>query len=91
MHAVIHDEQRQRFLVQTDQGECVLEYRREGPAVWDFHHTYVPPELRGHEIASDLTTFALNYARTHHIWVIPSCPYVSAFIEKHPEFKDLIA
>ena len=56
----------------------------------DYHHTFVPPEFRGKHIAQDLVKFALDYAKENNYKVIPSCPFVKLFIDRHPEYKDLI-
>ena len=54
-------------------------------------HTEVPPELEGRGIAGALARFALDDARARALRVIPVCPYVRAFLERHPEFADLVA
>jgi predicted GNAT family acetyltransferase len=32
----------------------------------------------------------LAYAREHHLTVVPVCPFVAAYLEKHPEQQDLV-
>ena len=44
---------------------------------------------RGGGIASQLTHRALEYAREHGYRVMPSCPFVAAYIERHPEYREL--
>ena len=38
-----------------------------------------------------LATSALDYARREGMRIIPSCPYVKAYIDRHPEYEDLVA
>ncbi len=90
MHKVIHQEKDKRFSLKVDGWECFIDYRVHQANVWDFHHTYVPPELRGRGLAEILTQQSLTYAQSHHIQIIPSCPYVAKFMDKHPEFTPLI-
>jgi predicted GNAT family acetyltransferase len=89
--SIEHQPDKHRFLSIVDGHECVLEYRiTSDPKVWDYHHTYVAPELRGQHIAEQITTFAMDYARSHGIKIIPTCPYVLRFLGIHTEYKDLV-
>jgi len=56
----------------------------------DYQHTFVPPEFRGRHIAQDIVKVALEYARKNGYKIIPTCPFVKLFIDKHPEYKDLV-
>ncbi|HVI49546.1 MAG TPA: GNAT family N-acetyltransferase [Chitinophaga sp.] len=53
-------------------------------------HTEVPPELEGKGIASQLAKYVLEYARVNHLKVKPLCPYVNAYMKRHPEYNDLL-
>lgn len=53
-------------------------------------HTIVEPEAAGSGVASMLARAALDHAREQHLTVIAECPYVHAFIERHPEYQDLV-
>lgn len=53
-------------------------------------HTEVPPAYAGQGIAGQLARFALDDARRRGLVVIPSCPYVKAFLERHPEYLDIV-
>jgi predicted GNAT family acetyltransferase len=79
-----------RFEIPTDQGTAILMYRHRGDDL-DLVHTEVPKALEGHGYAAALATAALSYARREGVKVIPTCPYVSAFLERHPEYADLVA
>ncbi|MDQ5980583.1 MAG: uncharacterized protein QG602_3560 [Verrucomicrobiota bacterium] len=56
-----------------------------------FTHTLVPPELRGRGIAEQLVRTALAEARAAGLKVVPACSYVARFIERHGEYRDLLA
>jgi len=51
----------------------------------------VPPELGGKGIGSKLIRGALDQVRLDGLKVIPECPFVKAFIEKHADYQDLLA
>jgi uncharacterized protein len=50
----------------------------------------VPPELGGKGIGSKLIRGALDSVRADGLKVIPQCPFVKAFIEKNPDYQDLL-
>jgi predicted GNAT family acetyltransferase len=86
-----HDAARQRFAASVGEGrEAVLEYRVAASGVLDYYHTFVPPEARGRGSASELVSFALDYARAQGYLVRPTCPFVARFVATHPEYADLI-
>jgi uncharacterized protein len=64
---------------------------RLGNGVITLQHTETPLEARGRGFASRLVAGVLDIARARGLKVIPRCPFVSAFIAKHPEFGDLVA
>lgn len=53
-------------------------------------HTVVPDAFSGKGVASRLAVTALGYAREHGLTVKPSCPFMAAYIAKHPEWQDLV-
>ncbi|HEX7979850.1 MAG TPA: GNAT family N-acetyltransferase [Gemmatimonadaceae bacterium] len=78
-----------RFEILTEQGAAILTYRYRG-ADLDLIHTEVPPALEGRGYASALATAALSFARREGLKVIPTCPYVRAYLARHPEHADLV-
>lgn len=55
-----------------------------------FTHTETDDRFRGHGLASQLARAALDSARARHLAVLPYCPFVRGWLEKHPEYTDLI-
>jgi uncharacterized protein len=53
-------------------------------------HTDVPPALQGKGIAGKLVEGALEYAKVNHLPVVPMCPYANKFIQRHPQYQDLL-
>jgi len=81
---VIHVPGSMRFEIRAGNAFAVAEYvRGEGTLI--LAHTFVPPELRGRGLAERLVRVALDYARAERLRVVPSCSYVAAFVERHPE------
>ena len=46
--------------------------------------------LSGRGIATKLIRGALEMVRGQGLKVVPQCPFVSAFMGKHPEYNDLL-
>jgi uncharacterized protein len=71
-------------------GGLAVAYYRAAPGRITITHTEVPSELRGRGIGSVLVRGALELARAQGIKVASRCPFVSAYLGKHPEFSDLL-
>jgi uncharacterized protein len=87
---VRHDSSHRRFIAVVDGHEAGLEYEQRGD-VLSLTHTGVPPEIGGRGVAGDLMRTALEYARTEGLKVQPACSYAAAFMERHPQYADLLA
>jgi hypothetical protein len=87
---VTNNEEAQRFEATADGLRSILTYRRFPDRIV-FNHTEVPPPLEGKGLAAKLTRVALDFARANHLRVVPLCPYVSSFIQKHGEYQDLVS
>jgi uncharacterized protein len=53
-------------------------------------HTEVLPGHEGQGLAGELVRSALDDARRRGLPVIASCPYVRAYVERHPETHDIV-
>lgn len=88
--AIRHETDRQRFSTSEEGIEAELVYRlREGALVID--HTGVPPAIGGRGVAGRLVKAALDYARAEGLRVVPACSYSAAYVQRHPEYDDLVA
>lgn len=87
----VHVPERQRFEIDLGGGAVAeLDYRLRGDTV-SMVHTGVPPAFQGQGIAAIITKHALDWARDNDYKVIPSCSFVRTYIERHPEYKPLVA
>ena len=53
-------------------------------------HTEVLPAHRGKGVGDRLAQFALDDARRRGLRVIATCPFVRAYVERHPEVQDIV-
>ncbi|HEX4737590.1 MAG TPA: GNAT family N-acetyltransferase [Allosphingosinicella sp.] len=87
---VVDNPARHRFELEADGVVAFAAYHRDDGII-TFTHTIVPPELQGRGIGSTLVKAALAMVRAEGLKVVPECPFVRAYIEKHPEEQDLLA
>ena len=89
MSDIRNNESLQRYELDAD-GQTAVAYYKLAPGAITLTHTETPTALRGRGIASRLVRGVLEDARTRGLKVVPRCPFVSAYMAKHPEFGDLL-
>ena len=82
--------ERNRFEMDVEGGVAIAVYR-PSPGVLAFTHTETPRHLRGRGVASELMGKVLANVRAQGLKVVPMCPFVADYIDRHPEFADLVA
>lgn len=87
---VSHNEEKSRFEAEVDGHLGIAEYMLSKPNTIVFTHTEVPKEIEGRGVAGRIVRGGLDYARAQGLDVMPLCPYVAAFIRRHPEYRDLL-
>ena len=80
--------ERRRFELDVEGGLAFALYRREGDTL-AITHTETPVTLRGQGIASALVRGLLDIVRAQGLKVVPKCPFVAGYLDKHPEYADL--
>ena len=55
-----------------------------------FDHTEVFEAFEGKGVASKLAKAALDDVRARNLYVNPQCPFVTSYIKRHPEYRDLV-
>lgn len=90
MAAAVRDNvEHHRFELDADGGTALMYYRLE-PGVITLVHTEVPPALGGKGIGSALVRGVLDLVRARGLKVIAKCPFVAAYMGRHPEYNDLV-
>ncbi|MGR6965793.1 GNAT family N-acetyltransferase [Geodermatophilus sp. URMC 61] len=64
-------------------------YQRRGDQVV-FTHTEVDPDAEGGGVGGTLVRGALDDVRAHGLRVVPRCSFVRGYIERHPDYADLV-
>jgi predicted GNAT family acetyltransferase len=87
---VLDNPDRSRFELEEQGLIAFADYRMHGEKVV-IPHVEAPVALRGTGAAGRLMTGVLEMIRDRGQKVVPVCPYAVAFIQRHPEFQDLVA
>jgi predicted GNAT family acetyltransferase len=87
--AVVHNPAASRFEMRVQGQTCIAQYRLIDGVMW-LTHTEVPPHVQGRGHAARVVRGALDHARAHGIKVRPACSYVSSYMRRHPETRDLL-
>jgi predicted GNAT family acetyltransferase len=90
MAAVRDNKLQHRFELDVD-GQIAFANYRETPHAVIITHTETPRALRGRGIASELVRGALELIRAEGQKVIGACGFVVDYLDKHPEYRDLMA
>ncbi len=79
-----------RFEMAMDGAVAFVEYERRPEAVV-LIHTEVPEALGGRGVGSRLAKAVLNRVGAEGRKVVPRCEFIAAYVERHPEFRTLVA
>ena len=90
MREVKLNNEKNRFELDVEGSIALIEFEKLEPNILDLIHTEVPEALSGKGVASKLVLGALNYIRSNNLKLIPSCSFVKSYMDKHPEWNDLI-
>ncbi len=88
--AVRNNTDANQFEVQLGEDVGIITYRMQGDHVYVMIHTEVPPAYGGKGIANRLIHDALDMVRAEGGKVVPICPTVKKYIQRHPEYQDLV-
>jgi len=88
---VEQDTEQHRYVAKID-GEVAgfVSYRMQGDD-FVFVHTEVDDAFEGRGVGSALARQSLDDVRRQGVKVVPQCPFIAGWIEKHPEYADLTA
>jgi len=81
---------RRRFEIEVDGATAgFVDYRRR-PGVISLIHTEIDPSHEGEGLGTLLVRAVLDRARAERLAVLPYCPFIRHFIDRHPEYLELV-
>jgi predicted GNAT family acetyltransferase len=86
---VSHNIAENRFEVDLGEEKAVLIYLIKA-GLFIMLHTEVPPPFEGRGIAGKMAAAALEFAKKEGYKVRSYCSYTTLYIERHPEYGELL-
>jgi predicted GNAT family acetyltransferase len=83
------NEEKRRFELVVD-GHMAFAAYQASPGVVTFTHTESPKELAGKGVGSKLARGALDQVRARGLKAVARCPFIAGFIQKNPDYQDLL-
>lgn len=87
---VIQNEALGRFEMEVEGHIAFILYRMKDSGIY-LIHTEVPAVLEGKGVGSALVSKTLDWIKSHGYPLTPLCPFVTAYIKRHPEWKEILA
>ena len=88
---VFDHQEASRYEIRVDDRVAGFAEYESRPGRVVFTHTEVADEFEGRGLAGRLARAALDDVRSRGLLVVPLCPYIAGYIDKHPEYADLLA
>ena len=88
--AVTDNAEAERYEIRVDGSLAGFAEYRGHTDTRTFTHTEIDERYEGQGLGSRLVRDALEDARRQGLKVLPMCPFVKAYIGRHPEFLDLV-
>jgi uncharacterized protein len=84
--AVVDNPSRDRFEIHVDGKVAGFVRYRLAPGKIVFIHTEIDPVYEGKGLGSKLAAGALDAARERALDIDPQCPFIAAYMKRHPEY-----
>lgn len=88
-HKLMHNTAEKRYEFDLGDDMALVEYI-ETPDFMVLTHTEVPARYEGQGIGSELVRSVLEDVRARNKQIIPQCPFIAAYIYRHPEWEDVV-
>lgn len=87
---VADDADRERYEIRVDGRLAGFVKYRLRPGSIELVHTEINDEFEGRGLGSQLISFALDDARERGLAVLPICPFVNDYMQRHRQYSDLV-
>jgi predicted GNAT family acetyltransferase len=87
---VVHNADARRYEIHVDGAPAGFTAYEPTSTARSFTHTEIDPAYEGKGLGSVLVKHALAATRADGLAVLPFCPFVRGYIERHAEYRDLV-
>ena len=86
---LVKNDEKNRFEINIDGHYAFIDFKERGDRI-SLVHTETEPELAGKGAAAAVVEKTLYYLKENNKTLMPYCPYVFAYIKRHPEWKSIV-
>lgn len=86
---VENNEAKSRFEINLEDATALIAYKKSGN-IYNLYHTEVPPQFAGRGVGNRLVKGTLEKIKAEDGKIIPSCPFVAAYLKRHPEYQEMV-
>jgi predicted GNAT family acetyltransferase len=87
---LVDNVERKRYEFEMEGPKPLIEYIRNNQGVIYLTHTEVPPSMQGRGVGQQLVKEILEDVERQGLKVVPSCPFVAAYMKRHPDTMKLL-
>ena len=81
---VVDNDSLHRFEITVDGKAAGFAFYRTEPGAVVFTHTEIDPAFEGQGLGSKLAAAALQNVRDRGLEIVPVCPFIAAYMKRHP-------
>ena len=86
---LVNNTDRHCFEMKVGENLAIIKYKQNQNKMI-LIHTEVPASLEGTGAPTAIVEKALAYLEKNHFSIIPQCPFVIAYIKRHPEWNRIV-
>lgn len=88
---LILNQEKKRFELEVEGKTAFIEFILNNENILFLTHTEVPVGLEGKGVGSGIVSKTLDYIKENGYTLAPLCPFVAAYLKRHPEWKEILA
>ncbi|TGD57255.1 GNAT family N-acetyltransferase [Flavobacterium humi] len=88
---LVLNEEKKRFELEVEGKTAFIEFILSNENIMFLTHTEVPGNLEGKGVGSAIVSKTLEYLKEKGYTLAPLCPFVAAYVKRHPQWKEILA
>lgn len=88
---LVQNQDKRRFEMEVENHIAFIEYIINKDNIMYLTHTEVPKALEGKGVGGSMVEKALNFVKDNGYTLAPLCPFVAAYLKRHPEWQSILA
>ncbi len=89
--SIVLNQEKKRFELEVEGKIAYIEFIKNNEDIMFLTHTEVPRGLEGKGVGSAIVSKTLDYIQENRYTLAPLCPFIAAYVKRHPERKEILA